>query len=338
MKLRIEHLVTFFSIAIILLGGCSGCGQKTAPEIPVTPPNQSTPDNTPKLSGVKPNGTKPKPPRKTAKLSAKQFTDLKYLATLKGVEYIEIARENKGGIPLPWDPIVVSVESWQNQLEKGWALGDARRTKKITNQEYNEKMLQYYRDIGLVTAMRQLIELSGSVDDSVSRLVNLAYAENPDDFDTLLLWVLAGSGTDGNWVHSYGEEKTAATRRLYEMNPNHPWVLHKLAKCILGTNPQEALGYAQKAQELDPRYLPLGVEGLCYYQMGDYQKALAAFRRSLQNAVETSQPDYIIEGISIWASIAEDVINSGGKGEDVREKLRKAGIPILDRGIGRLRR
>ncbi len=161
---------------------------------------------------------------------------------------------------------------------------------------------------------------------------NLVYAENPDDFDTLLLWVLAG-GMDGNWVHPYGAEKTAATRRLYEMNPNHPWVLHKLAKCLLGTNPQEALGYAQKAQELDPRYLPLGVEGLCYFQMGDYQKALASFLRSHQNAVVTSQPSYIIKAISVWVGQAEDVVNSRGEGEEIREKIRKAGQPILGREL-----
>ncbi len=325
MKLRIENLAILLLIVVILLGGCSGCGQKTDPDTPITPPNQSTPDRVPKLSGVKQNGTKPKPRGKTAKLSPKNFSDLDYLKSLKGIEYIEISRKNEAGIPLPWDPIVVPIEWWINRVEISRKLLKAGRQKTITAKESDEIALQYFREYGLVASAQLDIELSGSIDHRVSNLINLAYAENPDDFDTLLLWVLAG----GNLANPYGEEKTAATRRLYEMNPNHPWVLHRLAKCILGTNPQEALGYAQKAQELDPRYLPLGLEGMCYYQMGDYQKALASFRRSHQYAVATSQPSYIIGAISSLFLTAEDVVNSGGKGEDVREKIRKAGLPIL---------
>ena len=113
------------------------------------------------------------------------------------------------------------------------------------------------------------------------------------------------------------------------MNPNHPWVLHKLAKCLLGTHPEEALGYAQKAQELDPRYLPFGVEGLCYFQMGDYEKALAAFERSHKAGVATSHPRLM--GVALWVDIATNVINNNGEGEEIREKIRRVGQPILGR-------
>ncbi len=98
-------------------------------------------------------------------------------------------------------------------------------------------------------------------------MVDSVYAENPDDFDTLLLWVLAC----GNLADPYGEKRWQEPVGYMIINPDHPWVLHRLGKCILGTNPQEALNYAQKVQELDPRYLPLGLEGLCYFQMRDYK-------------------------------------------------------------------
>ena len=313
MKLHIESLTTLFLMTVILLAGCSGCGQKTSPKTPIVPPNQLTPDGTSTPAGVKQNNeTKPKPLGKTATLSAKQFSDLEYLATLKGIEYIEISRENAAGIPLPWDPIVVPIELWKKRLKQGSDLLIAQRQKQITLEEWNEQVLQVYREDGFVTTIQRIIELRGSINEKITRLVNRIYTENPDDFDTLLLWVLAG----GNLVDLYGEEKTAATRRLSEMNPDHPWVLHKLAKCLLGHNPQEALGYAQKAQELDARYLPLGAEGLCYFQMGDYEAALASFRRSHQYAVETSQPSYIIGAIGFWVSTAEIVVDSGGEGED----------------------
>ncbi len=309
--------------SILIFGGCSGYGQKTNSDIPVESSKQVTSDDTPIFSDVKQNGTKPKPRGKTAKLSAKYFRDLDYLASLKGVEYIELARENKGGVPLPWDPLTVSVEVWISRAKRSRELVEARRTNKITNQEYNEQMMQFFRnngENGLVTSMRQIIEMDGgAVGSSVSRLVNLAYAEDPDDFDTLLTWVYAG----GSSANPYGIEKTEGTRRLYQMNPSHPWVLHKLAKCLLGPNPEEALIYARKAQELDPRYLLFGVEGLCYFQMGDYEKALEAFKRSQKAAVDTSNL-FIARAISVWRGKAISGVNS-----DLLDRYRKAGQPVL---------
>ena len=130
----------------------------------------------------------------------------------------------------------------------------------------------------------------------------------------------------GNLAAPYGEEKTTGARRLYEMNPDHPWVLHRLGKCILGTKPQEALGYAQKAQELDPIYLLYGVEGLCYFQMGDFDKALEAFKRSQKAAVATSNLCIacIARAISEWKGKAISRVNS-----DLFDSYRKAGKPIL---------
>ncbi len=331
MKFQIETFTTLLILTLILLAGCSGCGVKSISEqaqssVDTAQDETSIPKANPIQTAEKRGREVNSIPReKIAKLSPKNSTDLEYLATLKGVEYIEISREKKAGIPLPWDPIVVPIEWWINRVEKSGQLLIDRRLKKITSEEYNEIIFKHLREYGLVASMQLDIELRSAVSGKVPAIVDMAYAQNPDDFDTLLLWVLAG----GNLVDLYGEEKTAATRRLSEMNPDHPWVLHKLAKCLLGHNPQEALGYAQKAQELDARYLPLGAEGLCYFQMGDYAAALASFRRSHQYAVETSQPTYIIGAIGFWVSTAKIVVDSGGEGEDGREKKRKAGLPLL---------
>ena len=69
--------------------------------------------------------------------------------------------------------------------------------------------------------------------------------------------------------------------------------------------------------------------GLCYYQMGDYDKALVSLRRSAQYAVDTSQPSYIIGAIGTWVSTVQIVVDSSGKGENGREKIRKGGLPLL---------
>ncbi len=113
------------------------------------------------------------------------------------------------------------------------------------------------------------------------------------------------------------------------MDPDHPWVLHYLAKCLLGSNPKEALVYAQRAQARDSRYLRLGLEGACYYQLGDYEKALSSLRRSYRYAMDTSQPPRFLSALSLWISTVKSVMDSGGQGEAVREKLRKAGLPLL---------
>ena len=334
MILRIKTLSISFLMVVILFGGCAGCGQKTAPKTLVVPPNQLNPDVTPTPSGVKQNNVKPKPRGKIAKLSPRNFGNIDFLASLKDVKYVEIARDDSAGIPLPWEPIIVSLESWKKRRKIGKELYQHLRSGKLSSEEYNKKLLQLHREHNLVTSVQMMIELrNGAIDEKITRLANPAYAENPGDFDTLLTWVFAG----GNLSDSYGEEKTAGARRLYQMNPNHPWVLHKLAKCLLGTHPEEALGYAQKAQELDPRYLPFGVEGLCYFQMGDYEKALAAFERSHKAGVATSHPRLM--GVALWVDIATNVINNNGEGEEIREKIRRVGQPILGREMpGPLRR
>ncbi len=129
MKLCLQTLATSITLIVIFLAGC------------IDP------------STVKPNEVTPKPRGKTAKVSPKNFVNLEYLATLKGVEYIELAREKKGGIPLPWEPLTVSVDTWKRRLEKQKELLLGMRSKQITLEEYNEQTLQVYREDGLVTTI-----------------------------------------------------------------------------------------------------------------------------------------------------------------------------------------
>ncbi len=113
-----------------------------------------------------------------------------------------------------------------------------------------------------------------------------ALAANPNDFDAMLTWVYAYP----YYAYPYDdpesfrfiddEPRVAVLRRLHEMNPNHPYVLHELAKAIYPRHAQEALGYAKKAQQLEYRYIWQGLDGVCYVQLGDYENALAAFERA----------------------------------------------------------
>ena len=179
---------------------------------------------------------------------------------------------------------------------------------------YQEKMQQINaEELGMLTYARRVAEN----DANAATYARKAYAANPDDFETLLTFACRGG------LVPYGEEMTAAFRRLHEMQPDHPFVLHKLALCIYPTQPAEALGYAQKAQQLEPRYLAFGAEGLCYFQMGDYPKALAAFQRAYPVAPANLKPDSG-EQVRYVQEVMEDEAL-----QTILQRKRERGIPLM---------
>ena len=190
----------------------------------------------------------------------------------------------------------------------------------ISMDEHLENMYQLYREhLDDVTFVRELARRHGPYARKYEAYLEKLLAENPNDFETLLTWVHVG----GREFDTYGAEKTAALRRLYAMNPHHPYVLHELALCIYGTRPEEALGYARKAQQLEPRYLAYGADGICYFQLGDYQQALAAYRRAYDAA-----PALLKQGMSRWISYTRKVMRSEEL-QTILQKLRDAGEPLM---------
>ena len=188
----------------------------------------------------------------------------------------------------------------------------------MSQEEYDEKIHQInVAALGLLPYTRFLAE-SGHYD--APTYADRALAENPDDFETLITWVEIG----GREFSTYGEERAAVLRRLYEMQPHHPYVLHQLALCIYGRHPAEALGYAQKAQQLEPRYLPYGVDGLCYYQMGEYEQAVTALERA-----HTAAPARMKRATLKRVEDARKTLRLGAAGEDVRQRMRDKGVRLM---------
>lgn len=116
-----------------------------------------------------------------------------------------------------------------------------------------------------------------------------ALAANPNDFEALLTWVYTYEhNREPHNRESYNRfddaERVIALRRLQNMNPNHPYVLQELARAIYPERPTEALGYAKKALQLDYRYSREGLDGVCYFQSGDYKKALSVYERVYADA------------------------------------------------------
>ena len=262
----------------LLLGGCSGCGKHPAPEPPVAQPA-------------------------VAPAAQRAVSDTDFFTRIR--------------LWQPWEPTVLPSDALERTNRKLAPFTKDYEAGVLSMDAYQEKMYQISAvEVGNLRLARWLID-NDSDDKAAALYARRAYAENPDDFETLITFACRGG------LALYGEEMTAAFRRLHEMQPAHPFVLHKLALCIYPTQPAEALGYAQKAQQLDARYLAFGAEGICYFQLGDYPAALAAAQRAYRAAPAKlkyhsgERIDYI-----------EEVMKNAAL-QAIIQRKRERGIPLM---------
>ena len=290
-----EHATLCFGLVLVSLWLCAGC----QPTVQRTPPTAETPEP------AQDDRTTVPTPQLTA--SAEQPTQAP-----------RFQQDPHTFTLIPWAPIEAPPGAWERTQKIVEPLYQQYRAGEMSQKEYDEKIHQInVAALGLLPYTRVLAE-SGDYD--APTYADRALAENPDDFETLLTWVFIG----GREFYTYGEERAAVLRRLYEMQPHHPYVLHHLALCIYGTQPAAALGYAQKAQQLEPRYLPDGVDGLCYYQMGDYEQAVAALERA-----HAAAPARMKLATLRRVEKARKTLRLGEAGEDVRQRLRDKGVRLM---------
>ena len=109
--------------------------------------------------------------------------------------------------------------------------------------------------------------------DEARQYVDRAVAENPDSSEALLLWCQLRPPEQA-------VEREAGFRKLLQMNPNSVEALIGLGTRLLFDNrPEEALGYLEKASRLDPERPPSTL-GFTYEELGEYDKALVALKKS----------------------------------------------------------
>lgn len=304
---RISHPWGFlFSTLMLLLLGlasCAGCGKHPAPEPPVA-----------QSAGA--------PTAPQAVPAAAQQTSVPAAAVPQDAHPPQRAVSDTDFFTRirlwqPWKPTVLPSDALERTNRRLAPFTKDYEAEVLSMDAYEEKMYQIGAvELGNLRLARWLID--NDRDDKAAALyARRAYAENPDDFETLITFACRGG------LVPYGEEMTAAFRRLHEMQPAHPFVLHKFALCIYPTQPAEALGYAQKAQQLDPRYLAFGAEGLCYFQMGDYPKALAAFQRAYPVAPEKLKP-----GSGEQVRYVLEVMENEAL-QTILQRKRERGIPLM---------
>ena len=99
-----------------------------------------------------------------------------------------------------------------------------------------------------------------------------ALAENPDDFETLLVWTK---------LRFDDEAREYGYRRLLEMDPNSITVLTGLGALLANDAPEEAIEHLEKANSLSPT-AGLYELGWAYQRVGEYDKAVAALKKAYQ--------------------------------------------------------
>jgi tetratricopeptide (TPR) repeat protein len=264
MKLRIETLTTLLMLTIILLTGCSGCAQKSKQQTPI--------DAAPEAFKKPANDDKP----------TQQEVDVDTEQDLQpAIQSPHIYQ--KGGtllFPFPRPIIPPEVDKRANaEVKKRLAAlkmaGEDSEIRKNSEIRKGENII-HVEAIGNLAYAQYLAHHWAYRSHPFSEK---ALAANPDDYETLLTWVYTYMLELGENYYD-DEERVVALRRLHEMNPDHPYILHELAIAILPQHPEEALRYAKKAQQLEYRYRWEGIDGMCYFQLGDYEKALTAFERA----------------------------------------------------------
>lgn len=302
---RMLTLNTGLLLIILIFGSCSDRGQKAAPKESIETPEE-VPE--PPVSQQRREGT---------------------LATPEAsVEAQQNALENTSTSKIYMDPATNSLEPWYpidvpshiDEIEE--ASIERFEAEEISIDEHLEAMYDIYvAELNAYTFVRELYPRGGPYAGKYEIYLERALAANPNDFETLYTWAEIG----GKDLQSplYGPEKAAAYRRLHEMNPNHPFVLHRLAQCLYAEHPEEALGYAQKAQALEPRFIPHGLDGVCYFQMGDYEKALSAFKRA-----HAAAPEALKYGTYERVQRVTKSINSS-KLQETQQRKREVGIRLM---------
>ena len=173
-------------LALLSLWFMPGC-DLTARRTPPTPPAAETPDTAPTA-----------PPMDSTVVQGQ-------LAGAETPARVSQFQEDTDSLTLiPWPRTVIPPDTLERVEERIIASYEHYKVGEITLEEHSERADQFYiQEFGILAYVRGLIE-NGQMGVTASTYADKAYAEEPDDFETLLTWVFIG----GTAVEVFGEEKT----------------------------------------------------------------------------------------------------------------------------------
>lgn len=300
MKCFIAQTTLFFVLTSVLLAGCSGCSVKNAQEVVEQEPPPL--DKSPRVS---------KPTQQKVDVDTEQVLNPNARSPL-----IFQSPQGHGLYPFAHATISPDIEKLADAEIKS-RLAELKKSGDYSEFEYEEtiwKGMDFVYEEALGTLRYAHYYCYEGRPYRAYPFAAKALAENPNDFDALLTWVYTYPHNRESDNHFDDEERVVALRRLVEMNPDHPYVLQELAETTYHERAEEALGYAKKALQLDYRYSRVGLDGVCYFQLGDYEKALAVYER-----VYDETDDVLKMGPARRIQYIQEVIDS----PELQQKLQK---------------
>ena len=178
------------------------------------------------------------------------------------------------------DGIKLSIKLSEPQIE---------RIKKLHNRWQDDEItdIEYWRGWAAIVAeqtdsltVAKILYYRGSVGSAQAQL-GIEYAErviqeNPDSFEAHHVWALCNREY---YYETDNEKAIEGYRNLVDRFPNSSIALQELSLLTRFTYPEEALGYIQRAIQLDDRIeRNNGILARCYHYLGEYEKALAVYQ------------------------------------------------------------
>lgn len=295
MKLRIENLATLFLIVVILLSGCSGCGQETVPQ-EVQMPTDNTAQDRDTLFRDDPT---------TPQITDEQMPSAQEIRNIS--DYDGITETGKAppddyyGDPLLWIPgakykmyfgsrgkyvsfAELPEEIYDRIQKREWELigmpdsyADVPFDK--SNAAHHQAKIEVFTEYMTPLQAAKYLGTDAAYYDAALTFAQRALDENPDGFHTLLFWTKLHYAGNRDLYPKVEE----GYQRLIEIKPNSAYVQYRFGEYLLTEgNTKESLVHLKKAVELNPTLLeaaPLAALAKAYYKSGDIPKSIETLKR-----------------------------------------------------------
>ena len=132
----------------------------------------------------------------------------------------------------------------------------------------------------------KLLERLGEHHESIAEYARKAYADNPNNPEAVLIWA--------DTLESR-EEQITAYRRVLELDPNSAGALHSLGRLLTIDDPYTAIEYLTKVEWLQHPLVSVPYSSLAfaYERIGEYDKALEAYRKGYEKNSHSDSAPYM---------------------------------------------
>lgn len=191
---------------------------------------------------------------------------------------------NKQGVYVNSLPVSLPSSQLPPSLPAASQLPSETEQAKAWLQQEEERVENLTAGMDAFTAAKFLYELNrgreGRYTPYIRELTVQALAENPNDFDTILLWIRLQLYQS----YAHNPEREAGYRKLLEMEPTSLAALVGLGESIYWVQPEEAVQHLEKAKLKDPG-LANAYLAFAYQRLGDYDKALDILKERPENDI-----------------------------------------------------